>query len=83
MTQSMISTRMDNVEVGSLIRWNGRTNPQVVTEVTESWFEVKSHSNSRYRFYPHNQHLINQQNDTQYDVDEFEIIGEVYDVDVW
>lgn len=83
MTQSTVSTRMDDVQVGSLVRWNGRTNPQVVTEVTDSWFEVKSHSDSYYRFYPYNRYLVNQQSETEYDVDEFEIIGEVYDVDAW
>jgi hypothetical protein len=74
---------MDDVEVGSLVRWNGRTNPQVVTEVTGSWFEVKSHSDSYYRFYPHGHYMVNQQSDTQYDINDFEIIGEVYDVDIW
>lgn len=83
MTRSQVTTGMDDVQVGSLVRWNGRTNPQVVTEVTDSWFEVRSHSDSYYRFYPLGQYLVNQQSDTEYDVDEFEIIGEVYDVDTW
>jgi len=74
---------MDDVQVGSLVRWNGRTNPQVVTNVTNSWFEVRSHSDSYYRFYPLGQYLVNQQSNTEYDVDEFEIIGEVYNVEVW
>ncbi|RKD85931.1 hypothetical protein [Halopiger aswanensis] len=74
---------MEDVEEGSLVRWNGRTNPQVVTEVTETWFDVNSHSGSYYRFYPHDRYLINQQSDTEYDVDEFEIVGEVYDTSVW
>lgn len=75
--------QMDDVEVGSLVRWNGRTNPQVVTEVTDSWFEVKSHSDSYYRFYPHEQYLINQQSNTEYDVYQFEIVGESYVVENW
>lgn len=83
MSQSAISDRMDDVEVRSLVRWNGRTNPQVVTEVTDSWFEVKSHSDSYYRFYPSGQYLINQQSNNEFDVYQFEIIGESYGVDVW
>ncbi|QLH76731.1 hypothetical protein HZS55_05175 [Halosimplex rubrum] len=74
---------MNKVEEGSLVRWNGRTNPQVVTEVTDAWFGVRSHSDSHYRFYFHDQYLINQQSDTEYDIDEFELLGEVYDVDDW
>lgn len=74
---------MEDVELGSLVRWNGRTHPQVVSKVADSWFEVKSHQDSYYRFYPHGQYLINQQSKTEYDIEEFEIIGEIYDVDVW
>jgi hypothetical protein len=74
---------LHEVEVGSLVRWNGRTNPQVVTEVTDSWFEVRSHSDSYYRFYPQGQYLVNQQSGTEYDIDQFKILGEVYDVDTW
>ena len=79
----MPSKRMDDVEVGELVRWNGRTNPQVVTQVTESWFEVRSHGGSYYRFYPHAQYLVNRQSDNEFDVEEFEVLGKVYDVDAW
>lgn len=71
------------VESGSLVRWNDRTNPQVVTRVEESWFEVKSHSDSYYRFYPGEGHLVNQQSGSKYEIDQFEILGEVYDVTRW
>jgi len=75
--------QMDDVEAGSLVRWNVRTNPQVVTEVTDSWFEVKSHSDSYYRFYPYEQYLINKQSDTEYDVYQFKIVGEIYVIGGW
>lgn len=74
---------LSNVEVGDLVRWNGRTNPQVVTKVTESWFEVRSHSDSYYRFYPQDRNLVNQQSETEYDINQFEVLGEVYDVNRW
>lgn len=74
---------MTEVKVGSLVRWNGRTNPQTVSRVGETWFEVKSHSDSFYRFYPHKGYLVNLQSDTEYDIEEFEILGEVYDVGDW
>lgn len=83
MVTDVILNRLEEVEVGDLVRWNGRTNPQVVVEVTDSWFEVKSHQDSYYRFYPAGQYLINQQSNNEFEVYHFEIIGEVYDVEVW
>ena len=77
------STSMSDVREGHLVVWNGRTNPQVVTDVTDSWFEVRSHRGSRYRFYPHGGHLINRQSDAEYDIEEFAIVGKAYDVSLW
>ena len=51
--------------------------------MTDSWFEVRSHSDSYYRFYLQDEYLINQQSETEYDINQFEILGEVYDVDRW
>lgn len=82
-TTTEISESMEMVEEGHLVRWNGRTTPQVVIQVTDSWFEVKSHQESYYRFYPKGRYLVNQQSNTEYDVDEFEIVGEAYDIDSW
>ena len=83
MITNTITDELEEVEQGHLVRWNGRTTPQVVTQVSGESFEVRSHQNSFYKFYPEGRYLINQQSNSEFDIDQFEILGEVYDSTRW
>lgn len=84
-TEPTVYDQMQNVEEGDLVRWRGRTHPQVVTEVNDTWFEVQTHNQKYLRFYPHGQYLENQQSGNEYQIHdgEFEIVGEAYSIDRW
>ena len=77
------STDLLDVEERHLVLWNGRTQPQAVTEANDKSFEVKSRRGSYYRFDRRDQSLINKQSGTKYKVSEFSIVGEVYDLTDW
>jgi len=77
------TTRMTEVAVGDLVRWNDRPAPEVVVEVTDDWFDVRSSQHDRYRFYPDEGVLVDRQTDERVDVESFEIVGDVCDVDLW
>jgi len=77
------TTRMTEVAVSDLVRWNDRPAPEVVVEVTADWFDVRSSQHDVYRFYPDERVLVDRQTDERVDVESFEVVGDVCDVDLW
>lgn len=72
-----ITETMEQVEEGDRIVWNGRTTPQPVTDVANSYFEAEGNRGGRYRFFTRGTdapYLRNLNSGREYDVDEFEIV---------
>jgi Uma2 family endonuclease len=74
---------MADVAVGDLVRWNDRPAPEVVVEVTDDHFDVRSSQHDYYRFYPDEGVYVDRQTDERVAVDSFEFVGDVCDVDLW
>lgn len=70
-----LTERIEQVEEGDEVVWNGRNEPQPVTEVTETHFVVDSDEGGRFKFhktglYPK---LTNLNSGNDWYVEEFEI----------
>lgn len=82
-TDTSIIEAMQEVERTHLVTWNGRKYPQPVVEVRDPTFEVVSWQGSRFRFFTQGTdapYLTNLSSATDYDIDEFAIVGELYDL---
>jgi hypothetical protein len=77
------ATRMAAVAVSDLVRWNDRSAPEVVVEVTDDWFDVRSSQHDVYRFYPDESVLVDRGTDGRVTVESFEIVGDICDVELW
>lgn len=79
-----IGRKLEEVDEGDLIRWNGWKNPQPVISSNDSPevdFEVESWRGSRFRFFLDNGEptMRNLQSGKTYTIDEFERVGRLYE----
>jgi hypothetical protein len=81
--QDSIATRLADVEVGDLVRWNGRTTPEVVEDVADEHFDVRTAQHDYYRFHVEEGVVVDRQTDERARVESFEVVGDVCDVDLW
>ena len=81
--QDSIVAQLDAVEVGDLVRWNGRTAPEVVEDVADEHFDVRTAQHDYYRFLPAEGVVVDRQTDERARVESFEVVGDVCDVDLW
>lgn len=70
-----IKERLQKVQEGDYLLWNGRTNPQPVTSVNENTFIVEGRQGGRYRFstsgFPE---LTNLNSKNDFDIDELTVL---------
>ncbi|WP_227133502.1 hypothetical protein [Halorubellus salinus] len=81
--QDSIATRLAGIEVGDLVRWNDRTAPEVVEDVSADHFDVRTSQHDYYRFYVEEGVVENRGTDERARVESFEVVGDVCDVDLW
>ncbi|MFC7167525.1 hypothetical protein [Halospeciosus flavus] len=75
-SESDVAAEMERVEEGDRVLWNGRSVPQVVTEVDEDSFVVEGNRGGHYRFFPNAPEgptLTNLNSGRDWDVDDFKI----------
>ncbi len=70
-----IKDKLQEVEEGDYLLWNGRSSPQLVTSVEEGSFEVEGRQGGRYRFYTTGfPRLTNLNSGNDFDVDELAVL---------
>jgi hypothetical protein len=82
MTGNSIKERLQGVEEGDYLLWNGRTSPQPVTRVNDDTFIVEGRQGGRYRFYTTGfPKLTNLSSRNDFDVDELTVLRPLSSVD--
>lgn len=77
MSTQNIPRKLEEVETGDYLLWNGRTIPQPVVDEDKDamTFEVEGSRGGRYRFYRTGEpRLLNLNSSTEYDVKELTIL---------
>jgi hypothetical protein len=70
-----ISEKLQQVQEGDYLLWNGRTKPQPVVKVGHSHFIVEGSRGGRYEFNTNSTlELKNLNNDTYYDIDDLSVL---------
>jgi len=75
MTRDDIKERLQEVQEGDYLLWNGRVSPQPVTEVAGNTFIVEGRQGGRYRFYTSGfPKLTNLSSGNDFDVEELSVL---------
>ena len=75
MRENSIKERLQEVQEGDYLLWNGRTSPQPVTSANEDTFIVEGRQGGRYRFYTSGfPELTNLSSRNDFDIDELTVL---------
>jgi len=75
MTRDEIKEKLQRVQQGDYLLWNGRTSPQPVTKVDGDTFVVEGRQGGRYRFYTSGfPKLTNLNSRNDFDVEELTVL---------
>jgi len=75
MTRDDIREKLQEVQQGDYLLWNGRTSPQPVTKVGGDTFVVEGRQGGRYRFYTSGfPKLTNLSSRNDFDVEELTVL---------
>ncbi|WP_143824953.1 hypothetical protein [Natronoarchaeum philippinense] len=79
---STIQGKLQQVQEGDYLLWNGRTSPQPVATVDDDSFVVEGRQGGRYRFYTTGiPKLTNLTSQNEFDVDELTVLRPISSID--
>jgi hypothetical protein len=82
MRSNNIKERLQEVQVGDYLLWNGRTSPQPVTNVSDDMFTVEGRQGGRYRFYTSGYpKLTNLNSRNDFDIEELTVLRPLSSID--
>jgi hypothetical protein len=82
MTGDRIKEKLQKVQEGDYLLWNGRTSPQPVTSVNDEAFVVEGRQGGRYRFYTSGvPKLTNLSSRNDFEVDELTVLRPLSSMD--